>query len=125
MATLDLRIARDDATLRRKVEKTLRSAIHSGHFKPGQRLIERELCELIGVGRTSIREALRQMEAEGLVTTIPYRGPSVASISAEGARDLYQLLGVLKPFAAKLFAATRIGTEVVIAEPEGPPSGRA
>ncbi len=69
----------------------LRSAIGSGLFKPGQRLIERELCEQVGVGRTSIREALRQLEAEGLVTTIPHRGPIVSTISVEEAEQLYDL----------------------------------
>ena len=67
------------------MENRLRSAIGSGLFKPGQRLIERELCEQTGVGRTSIREALRQLEAEGLVTTIPHRGPIVSTITAEEA----------------------------------------
>ena len=61
----DLRIARQSATLRALVEEKLRSAIVTGLFPPGQRLVERKLCELTGVGRTSIREGLRQLEAEG------------------------------------------------------------
>jgi len=74
MSSTELQIVRKSATLRLLVEDKLRSAIAMGRFKPGQRLIERELCELTGVGRTSIREALRQLEAEGLVT--PQRAAS-------------------------------------------------
>lgn len=51
-------------TLRYQVENVLRQAIMSGRFTPGERLIERELCETLGVSRTSIREALRRLEAE-------------------------------------------------------------
>ncbi|HOV69032.1 MAG TPA: Gfo/Idh/MocA family oxidoreductase, partial [Clostridia bacterium] len=53
--------------------------------------IERELCEQTGVGRTSIREALRQLEAEGLVTTVPHRGPIVSTITVEEAEQLRNL----------------------------------
>ncbi len=75
MSEMDLNVSREAVTLRMRVEDKLRSAIASGIFKPGQRLIERELCELTGVGRTSIREAVRQLEAEGLITSVPHRGP--------------------------------------------------
>ena len=71
-------IPRQAATLRTMVEDRLRTAILTGHFETGQRLVERELCELFGVGRTSVREALRQLEAEGLVTTVPHKGPTAA-----------------------------------------------
>ncbi len=71
MNEMNLRIPRQAATLRLLVEDRIREAIASGHFRPGQRLVERELCEQIGVGRTSVREALRQLEAEGLVVTVP------------------------------------------------------
>ena len=90
---VNLQISKQPATLRLIVEGRLRSAISAGDFKPGQRLIERELCELTGVGRTSIREALRQLEAEGLITNIPHRGPSVSTISAEEAQQLYRRTG--------------------------------
>lgn len=86
------------------VEEKLRAAIAKGLFKPGQRLVERELCELIGVGRTSIREALRQLEAEGLVQTIPHRGPIVSSISAQEARQLYEIRALLEGYAGRQFA---------------------
>ena len=114
METTNLHLRRDAATLRLLVEDKLRTAIASGYFKPGQRLIERELCEQIGVGRTSIREALRQLEAEGLVTTIPHRGPEVSSITADEARQLYEVRALLESFAGQAFAEN--GTEDDVAE---------
>jgi DNA-binding GntR family transcriptional regulator len=101
----DLQIARQAATLRLQVEEKIRAAIASGRFKPGQRLVERELCALINVGRTSVREALRQLEAEGLIVTIPHRGPVVSSVSLEEARQLYDLRALLEGFAGREFAA--------------------
>ena len=103
----DLNVSRESTSLRQLVENRLRSAIGSGVFKPGQRLIERELCEQMGVGRTSIREALRQLEAEGLVTTIPHRGPIVSTISAEEAAQLYDLRALLEGYAGRECARLR------------------
>jgi DNA-binding GntR family transcriptional regulator len=104
---VNLQVSKQPATLRLIVEGRLRSAISAGDFKPGQRLIERELCELTGVGRTSIREALRQLEAEGLITNIPHRGPSVSTISAEEAEQLYALRRLLEGFAGRCCAERR------------------
>lgn len=87
-------------------------AIATGHFKPGQRLIERELCELLGVGRTSVREAIRQLEAEGLLVSVPHRGPEVRSISVEEARQLYAFRALLEGYAGEEFA--RAGTDAAI-----------
>lgn len=70
---------------------------------PGQRLIERELVEMTGVSRTSVREALRELEAEGLVTAIPNKGTVVTNVSAEEARQLYQVRSVLEGLAGRLF----------------------
>lgn len=97
----DLQIARESATLRLQVEEKLRKAIANGRFKAGERLVERELCALLGVGRTSVREALRQLEAEGLIVTIPHRGPAVASISVKEARQLYEVRALLEGFAGR------------------------
>ena len=100
----ELQIAARPTTLRNQVEDRLRAAIISGRFKPGQRLVERELCGLIAVSRPSIREAMRQLEAEGLVTSQPYRGPSVSTISADDARQLYAVRALLEGFAGEQFA---------------------
>lgn len=99
-----LQIERQNASLRFQVEEKLRQAIAAGRFKPGDRLIERELCALIGVGRTSIREALRQLEAEGLVTSYPHKGPMVTVISYDEAEQLYKVRAILESFAGQLFA---------------------
>jgi DNA-binding GntR family transcriptional regulator len=95
-----LRIA-DVPTVRSMVARKLREAIISGTFKPGQRLVERELCEMTGVSRPSIREALRLLEADGLVSTVPHRGPVVSTISLEEARQLYAARAVLEGFAGR------------------------
>jgi DNA-binding GntR family transcriptional regulator len=97
------RIERVPAPVRAQVLDNLRQAILNRHFAPGARLIERELVELTGVSRTSIREALRELAAEGLVTTIPNRGTVVASMSAEEARQLYEVRSVLEGLAGRLF----------------------
>lgn len=104
MTAIDLQIPRQAATLRNMVEGKVRAAILSGHFKAGQRLVERELCELIGVGRTSVREALRQLEAEGLVSTVAHRGPTVSTISYEEAEQLYAVRALLEGYAGQQFA---------------------
>ena len=87
--TSELAVVRDAPTLRELTTAKLREAILSLHFKPDQHLVERELCEQTGVSRTSVREALRQLEAEGLVERRGHRGLFVASVTAEEARQIY------------------------------------
>lgn len=97
----------DVPTVRSMVAQKLREAIMSGTLKPGQRLIERELCEMTGVSRPSIREALRLLEADGLVSTVPHRGPTVSTISLQEARQLYAARAVLEGFAGRECARLR------------------
>src|SRR5215471_11418179 len=97
----------DVPTVRAMVAQKLREAIMSGTLKPGQRLVERELCEMMGVSRPSIREALRHLEADGLVNTVPHRGPVVSTISLEEARQLYDARAVLEGFAGRECARLR------------------
>lgn len=97
-------IKKHAAPLRQQVLEALREAIVSGRLAPGQRLTERELIEMTGVSRTVIRESLRQLEAEGLVEIIPNKGPVVRKLSADEAKDLYQIRAVLEGLAARLFA---------------------
>jgi GntR family transcriptional regulator, trigonelline degradation regulator len=92
------------APVRAEVVRKLRQAIVNRTFTPGQRLVERELCELTGVSRTSVREALRQLESEGLVQLVPNRGPIVAKVTRKEAADLYQVRAVLEALAAQQFA---------------------
>jgi DNA-binding GntR family transcriptional regulator len=98
-----LRVERNPAPIRAQVVDNLRQAILDRQLKPGQRLVERELVELTGVSRTSIREALRELAAEGLVTSVPNKGIVVASVTAEEARQLYQVRSALEGLAGRLF----------------------
>src|SRR5215510_37994 len=93
MRTMDernFRVVRIAAPLRHSVVENIRNAIAAGRFKAGDRLPERELCEMIGVSRTLVREALRQIESEGLIKVIPNRGPIVARVTPEQAQGVYQ-----------------------------------
>jgi GntR family transcriptional regulator, trigonelline degradation regulator len=98
-----LRVERAPSLIRAQVLDNLRQAIIDRRLAPGQRLIERELVELTGVSRTSVREALRELAAEGLVTAIPNKGTVVASVSADEARQLYEVRSTLEALAARLF----------------------
>lgn len=100
----EMHIGASAASLRREIEIRLRTAIVEGRFKPGDRLIEREMCELLGVSRASLREALRQLEAEELVTIVPHRGPVVSELTVEEARQLYDVRAMLEGLAARRFA---------------------
>jgi DNA-binding GntR family transcriptional regulator len=100
--------------LRKQVVERLREAIMEGHFKPGERLREREMCEMLGVSRTSLREGLVELESEGLIQNVPNKGPMVTPISVKLAEDIYQMRGVLEALGARLFA--RNATDDGIAE---------
>ncbi|MDY7577700.1 GntR family transcriptional regulator [Herbaspirillum sp. RTI4] len=91
-------------SLRSQVENYLREAIMNGRFKPGEKLSERELCELLDVSRPSLREALRKLEAEKLITMVLHRGPMVSSISLAEARDLYAIRALFESYAVSGFA---------------------
>jgi DNA-binding GntR family transcriptional regulator len=90
--------------LREQVAERLRLAIATGKFPAGARLIERELCEMMGVSRTSLREALRELQADGLITLQPNKGLSVSTISIDTARSIYEVRAMLEGLAARLFA---------------------
>lgn len=100
---LSMRVGRVAAPLREQVLDVLRQAILDFRLKPGQRLIERELIEQTGVSRTTIREVLRQLAAEGLVTTIPQKGAIVVVPSAQEAADLYEVRAALEALAGRRF----------------------
>ena len=91
-------------TLRDIVQAKMRDAIMAGHFAPGERLVERPLCEQLGVSRTVVRETIRYLEAEGLVETIPHKGPIVASLNWSQAKQIYDIRRQLESAAAEAAA---------------------
>ena len=99
----DLRIVQPRALLREQVLDKLRNAIIEGWYPPGTRLIERELCEALGVSRTSVREVLRQLESEQLITVEQRRGPMVAFISVAEAEAIYETRSIFETAVVRAF----------------------
>ncbi len=97
-------VERVAAPLRLQVIERIRDSLGLPEYQPGDRLVERELCERYGVSRTVIREALRHLEAEGLITIVPNHGPIVARITRGEAMALYDVRSVLEAQAGRLFA---------------------
>jgi DNA-binding GntR family transcriptional regulator len=100
---LSMQVRRVAAPVREQVADQLRQAIVEMRLRPGQRLIERELTEQTGVSRTTIREVLRELTAEGLVSNIPNKGTVVSSVSPQRAAELYEVRAVLEGMAARQF----------------------
>ncbi len=96
--------------LRDVVFNTLRQAILRGELKPGERLMEIQLANKLGVSRTPIREAIRKLELEGLVLMIPRRGAEVAEITEKSLRDVLEVRDALEVLAVDL-ACDRISSE--------------
>ena len=96
--------------LRDVVFKTLRKGILTGELKPGERLMEIHLANKLGVSRTPIREAIRKLELEGLVTMIPRRGAEVAQITPKSMKDVLEVRKVVDTLAVEL-ACERISQE--------------
>lgn len=106
METEDLRIEEGPTLVREHAARKLRDAIAAGLYKPGARLVERELCDALGVSRTSVREAMRQLQAENLIRVGPRRNISVAILTVQDAHDIYELREMVEPVALRRFIAT-------------------
>lgn len=98
--------------LRDVVFNTLRRAILTGELKPGERLMEIHLANRLGVSRTPIREAIRKLELEGLVTMIPRRGAEVAQITEKSLQDVLEVRRALDALSVEL-ACDRISPEAL------------
>jgi DNA-binding GntR family transcriptional regulator len=85
-----------------RISEEIEGAILSGQFKPRERLIEMDLISRFGVSRTVIREALKRIEAKGLVRATPYRGVVVADLTVEEIEEIYFLRAELEKIAASL-----------------------
>jgi DNA-binding GntR family transcriptional regulator len=97
-------------TLRELAYTSVRHAILSGQFRPGDVLREQNLAGKLGVSKTPVREALRELEREGLATSTPHRGVVVVGLSPAAVREIYEMRGALEPLAASL-AADRLTEE--------------
>jgi len=105
------RIVRTAAPLRQELIVQLRTAILAFEYEPGTRLKEKELCDRYGVSRTVVREALRHLEAEGIVELQANRGPVVAILTREDAVGLFEVRARLEEWAAELFAVRASSSE--------------
>lgn len=102
-----LKLVDDHKPLREVVFQTLREAIITGSLKPGQRLMEVQMAESMGVSRTPVREAIRKLELEGLVMMIPRKGAYVTDVSIRDITDVLEIRAELEGLASSL-AAERI-----------------
>lgn len=91
----------DRSTLHEQVVSRLREAILKREFEPGERLVQEELAEVMGVSRMPIREALRQLEKEGLVTLEPHKGAIVTPVTPDDIEEIYYLRAVLEAIVAE------------------------
>lgn len=106
-----LRIETPPTTLREMALDRMRRAIISGVFEPGERLVERSLCDQLGVSRSVIREVIRHLEAEGLIEMLQRQGPIVASLSWDDARQIYEIRAMLE---AKAVADCARGADAAV-----------
>lgn len=98
-----MRVVHTPAPVRIQAVEAIRDEIISGRLPAGARLIERDLTERLGVSRNTLREAYRQLEAEGFLDIRPHRGPVVASLEPTRAMELYEVREAIECMAVKLF----------------------
>ncbi|WP_167957121.1 GntR family transcriptional regulator [Anaerosporobacter faecicola] len=109
----DLKVTMNEyLPLRDVVFNTLRQAILKGELEPGERLMEIQLAERLGVSRTPIREAIRKLELEGLVIMVPRKGAEVAKITEKDLNDVLEVRCALEELAVEL-ACNKITEEQI------------
>lgn len=96
---MSLKIENPPVTLRELCLEKVRNAIITGYFPSGKRLVERSLCEELGVSRSVVREVIRYLEAEGLVEILPNKGPIVSLLNWEIASQVYEIRLLLEQSA--------------------------
>src|ERR1700760_4376566 len=107
---------REDQSLHDEILTRLRDHIVEGNIADGARIPERQLCEMLGISRTPLREALKVLAAEGLIELLPNRGARVRQLSERDLADLFDVMGGLEATAGRL-ACENI-TDAEIAEIE-------
>ena len=98
--------------LREVVFDSLREAIINGTLRPGERLMEIQMAEELGVSRTPVREAIRKLELEGFVVMMPRKGAYVAGISFKDIEDVFEVRASLEALASGLAAERITGEEL-------------
>ena len=88
--------------LRETVCEVLRDAIRRGILEPGERLMEVQLAEELGISRTPVREAIRKLEQEGYVIMLPRRGTYVSDVSVKDVKEIFEIRSALESLAAEL-----------------------
>jgi DNA-binding GntR family transcriptional regulator len=110
------RLGDEHQTLRVLACDQIREWIVTGRLAPGQRLIEGGLAAQLGVSRIPVREALKQLDAEGFVRITPRRGAVVAQLSESDAEEVYEVRAALESFAARLAAERRTPADIEVIE---------
>jgi DNA-binding GntR family transcriptional regulator len=105
-------VASIDTSVRRQTIDALRQYILNFQLKPGQRLVEREFIERLGVSRTTFREAIRELAAEGLLTVVAQKGARVSAPSLEEAADLYEVRSALESIVVTRFVERATDAEI-------------
>jgi DNA-binding GntR family transcriptional regulator len=105
--------SRDEVSLHDEILSRLRDYIVEGNIPDGARISERQLCEMLKVSRTPLREALKVLASEGLVELLPNRGARVRPLNADDIRELFDLMGGLEGLAGRL-ACERIADEEIL-----------
>jgi DNA-binding GntR family transcriptional regulator len=100
------------APLRNKIIAALRAAIETGMLTPGTKLVEKDLCEQLDISRTSLRESLRELQAEGILENTSTRSLVVAGISPEEAENVYRIRAVLEALIVEQFIEKASDAEV-------------
>jgi DNA-binding GntR family transcriptional regulator len=100
------------ASLHNEAVARVRDMITEGRLAPGSKVSEKNLCELFGISRTPLREALKVLATEGLIVLLPQRGARVAQFTGQDMADLFQVMGELEGLAGEL-ACAKITDEAV------------
>ena len=104
----------ESAPLRSKIIEAIRHAIEHGVLQPGARLIEKDLCERLEVSRTSLREALRELEAEGVVASVSARGLTVVKISLHDAANIYRIRAQIEALIFQQFTENATDAQLLV-----------
>jgi DNA-binding GntR family transcriptional regulator len=99
-------------TLRERIVEFIKDAIVGGQLKPGVRVPEQEIAESLGISRTPIREAFRQLESEGFITVTPRKGAVVSPITDRDVTEFYAIKSLLEGYAAREATEKLTGKEI-------------